>query len=54
MRAHKTSRHDWNTMLADGRVKDAPSVAAYGLLLLDEATDARGSTSDGRDVEVTS
>jgi len=37
MQARKVSRRDWNTMLADGRVKDAPSVAADGLLLLDEA-----------------
>jgi len=40
MRASKLSRDDWNAMLVDGRVKDAPSLAAYGLLLLEEA---RGS-----------
>jgi 8-oxo-dGTP pyrophosphatase MutT (NUDIX family) len=37
MLARKVRRRDWNTMLAAGLVKDAPSVAAYGLLLLDEA-----------------
>jgi ADP-ribose diphosphatase len=38
MQARKVRRDEWNTMLADGRVKDAPSVAAYGLLLLAEAS----------------
>jgi len=38
MRARKLDRAEWNAMIAGGRVKDAPSVAAYGLLLLEEAT----------------
>ena len=38
MQARKVSRDEWNAMLTDGRVKDAPSVAAYSLLLIDEAS----------------
>lgn len=37
MRALQVSRDDWPRLVADGRVRDAASVAAYGLLLLDEA-----------------
>lgn len=37
MQAFKVSRTEWHDMIAGGRVKDAASVAAYGLLLLDEA-----------------
>lgn len=50
MQARRVGRDEWKAMLADGRVKDAPSVAAYGLLLLDEATgSARGEEGqDGR------
>jgi hypothetical protein len=38
MRTRKLDRGEWNAMIGDGRVKDAPSVAAYGLLLLEEAS----------------
>lgn len=38
MHARKLDRDEWKAMIADGRVKDAPSVAAYGLLLLEEAS----------------
>ena len=37
MRAFKVSRDGWQSRVANGRVKDAASVAAYGLMLLDEA-----------------
>ena len=37
MHAFEVSRDEWHSMVADGRVRDAASVAAYGLLLLDEA-----------------
>lgn len=37
MQARKLSREEWEATVADGRVKDAASVAAYGLLLLEEA-----------------
>lgn len=37
MEALKVSRDEWHSMVADGRVKDTASVAAYGLLLLEEA-----------------
>jgi 8-oxo-dGTP pyrophosphatase MutT (NUDIX family) len=36
MQAFKLSRDEWQSRLADGRVRDAASVAAYGLVLLDE------------------
>ena len=36
MRHRRVARDEWTAMLRDGRVKDAHSVAAYGLLLLDE------------------
>jgi len=34
MRAQKIARDDWEAMVRDGEIKDAPSVAAYGLLVL--------------------
>ena len=37
MQAFKVSRDEWQSMVAGGRVRDAASVAAYGLLLLAEA-----------------
>jgi hypothetical protein len=36
MRVRKVTRDDWEAMLRAGEVKDAPSIAAYGLLLLNE------------------
>jgi ADP-ribose pyrophosphatase len=36
MRHRKVSRDEWEQMLATGTVKDAGSIAAYGLLLLSE------------------
>lgn len=41
MQALKVSRDEWHRMVAGGRVKDAASVAAYGLLQLDEAAHFR-------------
>ena len=43
MRARKVSRADWEAMLLDGTVKDAPSIAAYGLLLVHD----RHGNADG-------
>jgi 8-oxo-dGDP phosphatase len=37
MEARQVSRDEWIGMLVAGRVRDGPSVAAYGLLLVDEA-----------------
>ncbi len=36
MRHRRFARADWERMLADGTIKDAGSIAAYGLLLLRE------------------
>jgi 8-oxo-dGTP pyrophosphatase MutT (NUDIX family) len=36
MQVRRLSRDEWEAMLRSGRVKDAASIAAYGLLLLDE------------------
>ena len=47
MWARKLDRGEWNAMIADGKVKDAPSVAAYGLLLLEEASGAAGAGDAG-------
>jgi 8-oxo-dGTP pyrophosphatase MutT (NUDIX family) len=37
MEVCRVTRAEWRNLLAGGRVKDAPSVAAYGLLTLYEA-----------------
>jgi 8-oxo-dGTP pyrophosphatase MutT (NUDIX family) len=37
MQVRRVSKDDWEAMLRAGDVKDAPSVAAYGLLLLEDA-----------------
>lgn len=34
MRVRKVSTNDWKRMVRDGTVKDAPSIAAYGLLVV--------------------
>jgi 8-oxo-dGTP pyrophosphatase MutT (NUDIX family) len=38
--SRKVSRTEWETMLQDGTIKDAPSTAAYGLLLVIERSHA--------------
>jgi 8-oxo-dGTP pyrophosphatase MutT (NUDIX family) len=43
MRMRRASREEWDAMLADGAVKDAASVAAYGLLRLEEANEIADS-----------
>jgi hypothetical protein len=35
MRMRKVSRADWEAMVLEGVVKDAPSIAAYGLVMLE-------------------
>jgi hypothetical protein len=35
MRVRKVRRDEWEAMLRDGEIKDAPSIAAYELLRLD-------------------
>jgi ADP-ribose pyrophosphatase len=37
MEVRRVTRAEWRVLLAGGQVKDAPSVAAYGLLMLYEA-----------------
>jgi 8-oxo-dGTP pyrophosphatase MutT (NUDIX family) len=39
MLARKISRVEWEAMRRDGTIKDAPSIAAYGLLLVNERAD---------------
>lgn len=36
MRVHKFSREEWDAMLREGEISGAPSIAAYGLLLVNE------------------
>jgi 8-oxo-dGTP pyrophosphatase MutT (NUDIX family) len=43
MRGRHVSRAEWDAMLRAGEVKDAPSVAAYGLVLLEERARPNGS-----------
>jgi len=38
MRVRRVARDHWESMLTTGEIKDSPSIAAYGLLLVHERT----------------